>query len=969
MKKPVKKIITVTLKWLGGIIAFVLLMLYLIPLIFPGTIAQQVKNFANSSLDGELDFTESEFSFFTHFPSLTVSLNDFILKGSAPYKSDTLLQADKVSFGINLKRLLFDHEIKIDEIYVSDAFINVMVNEQGEANYNVYVAPEKTPDTIDSNTSLRLERVDFHNCHIKYNDKSAKILTEAFGFNYIGKGNLSEDVFDLSTDARIDSLDFYYDGIPYLERKRLRANLITRINTNSLSFVLEKNELRINRFPLEFTGFFTILKQGYDIDINAVSANHRFNELLSLLPPQYNYLREKSKIKGRSDFQFVFKGRYDASRNRQPDLGFHLKVRDGFVHYEDSPYPFSDFTLDVSALVPSLDFRQLDLKLRVLDFKLGEKDYFHADVTSKNFPDMTLKANVKGAVDLKTLQNAFGLTGFDMAGVINADVKARGVYNQEEKLFPKTKGGFSLEGGHIKTAYYPNPITDIKFVASVQNEAGTFEDLKIAVTPASFVFEGNPIYINATLSNFNDVAYDVKAKGELDLAKIYKVFATEDLDIQGYAKADLSLKGKQSYAVNGQYNKLDNKGTLELKDIKATSASFPKAFYINEGKFTFDNEKMWFDSFAATYGKSDFAIKGYLLNVMNYFFEPNVTVKGDFTTNSSLINIDEFMALQEGENKEQSAEINEIKQEGEAQPSGVVVLPLNLDVALTANAKKVEYTGLVLNDLKGRVAVNNGKFFIQNCAFSIIGCRVNVDAEYDDESPVTGSFKLHLRAKDFDVKKAYNEVPLFRELASSAENAEGIISADYKVEGDFDANMSPIYESLKGGGTVWVRNVQLSGYKLFNVLGSKTGSDGLNDPNLEDIEIKSALKNSIITLEPFKFKVSGFRPKIEGRTSLKGELNFKIRLGLPPLGIIGVPIVVTGSQDDPKIKIFSKTGEEIPESKYNEAMNQVEEEGGREGEVAPANEEQKPSSDTEQPENNKEENVPDTDKSVSVDKE
>src|SRR5690606_31864666 len=110
-------------------------------LVFPGTVAQQVKNFANSSLDGELDFTESKFSFFTHFPSLTVSLDDFILKGSAPYKGDTLLQADKVSFGINLKRLLFDREIKIDEIYVSDAFINVMVNERGEANYNVYVAP------------------------------------------------------------------------------------------------------------------------------------------------------------------------------------------------------------------------------------------------------------------------------------------------------------------------------------------------------------------------------------------------------------------------------------------------------------------------------------------------------------------------------------------------------------------------------------------------------------------------------------------------------------------------------------------------------------------------------------------------------------------------------------------------------------------------------------------------------------
>ncbi len=36
-----------------------------------------------------------------------------------------------------------------------------------------------------------------------------------------------------------------------------------------------------------------------------------------------------------------------------------------------------------------------------------------------------------------------------------------------------------------------------------------------------------------------------------------------------------------------------------------------------------------------------------------------------------------------------------------------------------------------------------------------------------------------------------------------------------------------------------------------------------------------------------------------------------MRLGLPPLGIIGIPIMVTGTQDDPKIKLGRKTKEEV----------------------------------------------------------
>ncbi len=43
MKAPVKKIGLGILKWGGIAIASILLLMFLIPLVFPGTIAQQVK--------------------------------------------------------------------------------------------------------------------------------------------------------------------------------------------------------------------------------------------------------------------------------------------------------------------------------------------------------------------------------------------------------------------------------------------------------------------------------------------------------------------------------------------------------------------------------------------------------------------------------------------------------------------------------------------------------------------------------------------------------------------------------------------------------------------------------------------------------------------------------------------------------------------------------------------------------------
>ena len=153
-------------------------------------------------------------------------------------------------------------------------------------------------------------------------------------------------------------------------------------------------------------------------------------------------------------------------------------------------------------------------------------------------------------------------------------------------------------------------------------------------------------------------------------------------------------------------------------------------------------------------------------------------------------------------------------------------------------------------------------------------------------------------------------------MASAAESAEGIISLDYAVAGILNNNMEPIYPSLTGGGTLSVKNVKMKGFKMFNVVSRKTGKDAIANPDLSKIDIKTKIKNNIITIERFKFKVAGFRPRIEGTTSFDGKLNIKMRLGLPPLGIIGIPLKITGTQEEPKVKLGKQT-EDLQETEYN----------------------------------------------------
>jgi AsmA protein len=210
---------------------------------------------------------------------------------------------------------------------------------------------------------------------------------------------------------------------------------------------------------------------------------------------------------------------------------------------------------------------------------------------------------------------------------------------------------------------------------------------------------------------------------------------------------------------------------------------------------------------------------------------------------------------------------------------------------------------------------------IKDASLNLIDCKVSMDATYGSVTPVKGFFDFHVGALDFDIKRAYNEIGMIREMAPSAGKAEGIVSLDYSLKGMLDAQMSPVLPSLEGGGVFSLKKIKVYGLKLFNDISKGTQKEGISNPDMTKVDIKSTIKDNIVSLEQFKFKVKGIRVKISGTTAFDNKLNLKIRLGLGPLGIIGIPMKITGTMDNPKIKYGrGKESDDLKESDYSDEL-------------------------------------------------
>lgn len=952
------------LKIAGISLMSILVLLIVTPLLFKSKIADEVQKAANRSLNSEVKFGNISLTFFRHFPNLTLTLSDFIMMGSPPFEDDTLINAGEVGFGVNL-RSLFSDRIRINKVYLSHASVQLLYNENGIKNFDVYHS-SKVPAGSDTDTTsgpeIHIEDIYFMDCRFTYSDASVPFAIVAEGLNYSGKSVISGSVFDITSKVKIDSLNVTVDQMALISQKPVTAKMNTRINSEDMTIFFEKNDLKIRDIPIQFNGKINFEPDGYQLGLTFLSLMEKefLSARLKLIQGKNLYVAakttasidigrwsralglESAEVKGMFDLSLSADGYYRTGPVKRglrgetdtviisiPKFQLMTTLSGGYLKFRELPHSLSDVSFSLDASCPDQQYRNIRLDLKNLKATFLDniaEGYFSV----KNLSDFPVDGRLMARCDLHRIREVIPMDSLEMAGALDINVEVKGNYNPDKKQFPVTAARISWKDGKVLTPWYPNPVEKIEMVMEVTNRTGNLNDLVLKLLPVTFRFEGQPFLVATNLQNFDNMSYEIRSKGVVDLGRLYRVFARKGYGLDGYIETDFSLKGTLKDAMEGNVDKLTNKGLLKLRNITLRSDYYPKPFQIRTGDFRFDQDKIWFDNFVAGYGNSGFRLKGAITNSIAWFLSKGRVLRGKFDLLSDFIDADEFMVF---------APTGDTPPASSQAPAGVIIIPRDLDIDFNASVKRVAFSGLDIRNLKGEIDLKEGILLLDNAGFDLIGCRIGMSAAYGDLNPERAHFDFKIKAENFDIKRAYNELDMIREMVPSAGKAEGIVSLDYSLKGLLNNDMYPILPSLEGSGTVFLNHIKVFGLKLFNDISRKTQRDGLANPDMKKVEIRSVIRNNTVTVEQFKFRVSPFRLRIEGSSTFDNLMDLRIRLGLPPLGIFGIPLKVSGPADDLKIRFGrGKDSEEAEESDYSdelpaellERIKNAKEEGGEE---------------------------------------
>src|SRR5689334_5525387 len=555
MKSRLFRIVKKSIKVIVISIVSLLLILFLLPYIMPGTISNKIKSFVNRSIDGKIEFSKARLSFFNHFPSLTLTLYDFSSTGSAPFQNEKLLSAGEIAMGISIPALVRG-DININEFYITGADINVHVNEQGQANYNVYKSQGSSSSansSADTTTSLKLEKIVIENSDLVYNDLSSGILINARQLNYSGKGDLSKAIFGLTSHISIDSFDFYYDKEPYILKRKLRADLITNINTNSLAFEFRNNKLRLNQLPLEFIGKFEFLDRGYNMNFDLKSADADFEDVFTVLPPSYQRWLSKTRIRGSAALQALLSGRYIGGTDTMPDLSFMMKIMDGSIAYDKAPVSLSNLYFDFASRLPALNPDSLSVNVDSVFFNV-DKDYFNAVLRIKGYKSPEILMRLNSQLDLEKLDRAVGFADYDMKGNLSTKLNVQGRYatGQDPHRFrknivitsiPSFHLQSSLQNGYFHFTALLQPIQQINFTVNADCPDNDYHHTSAAIENIDVKALNNYLKGFIRLKNAKDFPIDANLDAVFHLADVKQFYPLDSTEINGNLVMNIKSNG------------------------------------------------------------------------------------------------------------------------------------------------------------------------------------------------------------------------------------------------------------------------------------------------------------------------------------------------------------------------------------------------------------------------------------------
>lgn len=603
------------LKIFGIFVLILVIGLIAAPFLFKGTIEKLIKKTINNNVNAQVEWRDLDLTLFSSFPDATVVIKDFSVVNNDPFKGDTLASGERLELQMGIKQLLKkeNEQIKVDELNLEKAYINIKVDSLGNANYDIAKEQPQTTetptDTTSSGFTFDLSHYEIKDSRINYLDESTKTFFKLKDVNHEGNGDLSVSKSTLETQTNaLVSLDL--DGVNYLEDHTITLDANFELDLDKQKYTFLENEAKINELPLTFNGFVQVNEDNNDIDITFKTPSSDFKNFLAIIPKAYSKSLDGVDTTGDFIVDGKIKGLVDDTHI--PTLDIKIRSSNASFKYAELPKRVNNITINADIKNETGIVEDTYINIGNLTFKI-DQDVFATNGSFRNLTEnMLVNLSLKGSLDLANIEKVYPLNlEQDLNGRFTTDLTTNFDMNsveREQYQNIKSNGTASLKNFSYKSPDIPNEL-------KVANADVSFKPGNISLN--SFAATSGQTDISATGSIQNLIPFLMSKQ---DLKGNFNV-NSNTFKVSDFMVAEDNTAATKTTSEN-TVTTPNNNEAIKIPDFLAATMNF-------------NVKKVIYDDIELSNATGTIAIedeKASLTNVKSSLFGGNISLNGNVNT-------------------------------------------------------------------------------------------------------------------------------------------------------------------------------------------------------------------------------------------------------------------------------------------------------------------------------------------------
>ncbi|MDA8693074.1 hypothetical protein N9L92_03360, partial [Saprospiraceae bacterium] len=838
-------------KVLFVILILLLIFLFVAPIIFKDQIIEAVKNGINENVNAEVDFADADVSLIRNFPSLSVELSDFSILGKQPFAGVPLVKAKQIFLSTDWKSVIkSDEGITISKIYLDEPYVNIIVDKDGNANYDV--TEPSSESTSESSFFGEIESYEIEDGTILYTDQVGGTKASIYGLNHNGNGKFKDVNFDLATKTDIEEINFSQGGIPYLKKSKANAEITLGIDMDKQMYTFKDNVVKLNDLSLAFEGFAQLLNEGYNVDLKINAANNSVASILSLIPSVYTSDYGNIKSSGTGSLSGSIAGVFNSEKEQYPKVDLKVNLDNGQIQYPALKIPIKDIFLDMAIKSNKADLSDLAINIPAYSFILDE-DKVNGTLNVTNvLGDPHIKSNTTGKLDLYKLSQAYPFEAMTLrSGIVEGNI------------------GIDAKQSDVTSEKYENITLDGQ-VTATNIDMDYTKDMPVKIDKIESTFSPKSLDAKAGLIQFgkSDFAGTVKVKDPLKMVVG-----------GGQPTTNINMKSK---VLN-----LDELMLLSEANATATDTILPQEVpftnYVFNADYTVDkvvyedydianmtvqggykDETLSLTKSSLSLDKSPISARGKFNNIMHYVFNEE-TLSGELFFDANELNANKYI------NDTENTEVIE----------QVVEVPANLDLKIYPKIKTLIYDNYTLSNIDGKIAVKDGIAGITDGVANLFHGTINFEGAYNTQDIKNPLFDFKYKIDKMNFTEVFEKNETFKVLAPLAKYMEGIFNSTLTLSGPLTKEMVPDLYKLDATGFMETINTKIEGFKPLEMLGNALGINQLKEWDIKDSKNWFKIQEGSVVVMPHDYDIQDMQFTVGGKHSIDQILDYNINARIP----------------------------------------------------------------------------------------